>query len=237
MAAEEMNDVALIVKGFDQDGNSWKEIADLLTHTSAGATFYMPRKSQVGRLVSMMLPLPAHLRLFDHDKEYYRVWGLVQHCQKAKLDEDDSYHLGVAFIGKTPPESYDANPEQNYCISGMNEDGFWTVTKSESDYKARKDMRYWESIGLYLALINEKKETINGERTTTENISRSGAAVFSKLDLNAGDRVKFISEAYDFSGLAVVCNKKLGKDGKTRLHLNFVENSFPIETISNKRKN
>ena len=62
-------------------------------------------------------------------------------------------------------------------------------------------------------------------------MSRSGAAVFTTLDVGIGDRVKFISEQFDFSGLAVVCNRQIGDDERTRVHLRFIEVAFPVETL------
>ncbi len=221
-----------VVKVKESNDIFWKEVADIASVSASGAGFYLQRECRVGHLVSLMLPLPAHQRSYDHDKEFYRVWGLVQHCHEITGEEVSGYHVGVAFIGKNPPDSYLEDPCQSYRICGMNEDGLWQVLESSSPFKTRKDMRFWKSIDLYLALIDSRKAALLGERTVTENISQSGALVISTLDVNVGDRVKFISEAYDFSGLAVVCNRQIGEDLRVRLHLQFVENKFPIESIS-----
>ena len=79
--------------------------------------------------------------------------------------------------------------------------------------------------------LHTKDGSFGGERTTAENVSRSGAAVFTTLDVGIGDRVKFICTEYDFSGLAVVCNRQVGDDNLVRLHLNFVETLFPVESL------
>lgn len=220
-----------VVKFRNADESSWKEITDVITASSSGAGFYLKRKCEVGRLISLMMPMPAHQRCYDHDKELYSVWGLVQHCHEIAGEDGISYHVGVAFIGKQTPDSYDRNPNQNYRICGMNEDGLWKVKETASPFKTRKDMRFWKSIDLYLAVVDSQKSLLAGEKTVTENISKSGAAVISTLDVNVGDRVKFISEVYDFSGLAVVCNRQIGEDKRARLHLQFVENKFPVESI------
>lgn len=219
-----------VVKAKEGDG-FWKEVADIVSVSATGAGFYLPRECRVGSLVSLMVPLPAHLRCYDHDKELYRVWGLVQHCQPMATEEVTGYHVGVAFIGKYPPKSYNEDPSQHYRICGMSEDGLWKVAEARTPFKKRRDVRYWKGIELYLALINNKKDTVGGERTMTENISKSGAAVYSTLDVGVGDRVKFISKEYDFSGLAVICNRQEGSDNRARLHLQFVENTFPVEMI------
>ena len=220
-----------VVKGKETPDSTWKEVADVASVSATGAGFFVPRECQVGTIVAVMLPLAAHLRCYDHEKELYRVLGLVQHCQPVTNEETVGYHVGVAFVGKHAPESYKENPNQNYKICGMNENGLWKITESRSQFKVRRHLRYWTNVDLYLALVDAHRDSLRGEKTTTENISKSGAAVFSNLDVNVGDRVKFISERYDFSGLAVVCNRQNGSDGKQRLHLQFVENSFPVEKL------
>lgn len=223
--------VYAVVKAKDENGTDWKEVGDVVSISAAGAGFCLQRECRVGSVVLLMLPLPTYLRAYDHDKEFYRVWGLVQHCQEMSSDKMKIFHVGVAFIGKNPPKSYNTDPTKSYRVCGLSDIGLWKVEAVKTRYKERRYMRYWKSIDLYLALLDAKRDTVGGERTTTENISRTGAAVFCTLDLNVGDRVKFISKEYDFSGLAVVCGSQIGEDAKRRLHLQFVENKFPVETI------
>ncbi|MER3430907.1 MAG: hypothetical protein C4324_07675 [Blastocatellia bacterium] len=178
-----------------------------------------------------MIPLPPQLRSYDHDKEIYRIWGLVQHSQPVSAEDTVGYHVGVAFTGKHEPESYKENPVQSYRIFGMTEDGLWRITESSSPFMARRHIRYWTNVELYLATLGGENGKLKGERTTTENISKSGAAVFSTLELNAGDRVEFVCEKYDYSGIAVVCNRIQAADGRFRLHLQFVDSIFPVELL------
>lgn len=220
-----------VVKAKDKDDHNWKEVADLISVSATGSSFNLPRPCEVGTLVSLMVPLPVHMRCYDYEKEFYKVWGLVQHCETVTADEPANYHIGVAFIGKNPPANYKTNPQQTYRIAGVDEDGMWAVAESKTPFKKRADVRFWRPVELYLALIDTKEGSVGGERTTAENVSRSGAAVFTTLDVGIGDRVKFISAEYDFSGLAVVCNRQVGDDERTRLHLKFVETTFPVETL------
>jgi len=220
-----------VVKGKDSPDTTWKEVVEVASVSATGAGFFIPRELQVGTIVAVMVPLEAHLRCYDHDKELYRVLGLVQHCQALTGEEHSGYHVGVAFVGKHAPESYKDNPHQNYKICGMNENGLWKVTEARGPFKVRRHLRYWTNVDLYLALVDAHRDSLSGEKTTTENISKSGAAVFSTLEVGVGDRVKFICEKFDFSGLAVVCNNQVANDGKQRLHLQFVENSFPVEKL------
>ena len=220
-----------VVKIKDEDDKLWKEAAEVISVSPTGAGFYMKRECKAGRLVSMMLPIEPELRFYDHDKELYRVWGLVQHCHRL-TDDDIGFHVGVAFIGPKAPESYKSDPMQSYRIVGMTEDGMWRVSETAKEFTPRKDARFYTAVDHYLAVVDAKNVSSKGERTTTENISKHGAAVLTSLDLHVGDRVKFISESHDFSGVAVVCNRRNCTDGKTRLNLQFVGSTFPVERIS-----
>ncbi len=225
-----------IVNGIDNDGEPWKEAADVFSYTTSGIGFQMPRQCSVGTLISLMLNFPSHLRCYDHDEEFYRIWGLVQHCHLGSGEDASTYQIGVAFIGLSPPATYGANPLQNYRICGMTDEGLWSVTESNTKFVQRKEIRYWTHIRPYLALIDNRRETIGGEWASTENISRGGAAVISGLGLNSGDRLKFICEEFDFSGLAVVCNSQQRTDGKLRLSLEFVESEFPVDKLKDRKK-
>lgn len=224
-----------VVKMKDEDGKQWRETAEVISVSGTGAGFYIKRECKAGRLVSLMVPVDPELRNYDHDKELYRVWGLVQHCHKITSD-DPGYHIGVAFIGRHAPESYQTDPTQSYRICGMNDDGMWKIQEAAKEFKPRKDPRFYATVDHYLAVVDAKNGSSKGERAITENISKHGAAVVTKLDLHVGDRVKFISEEHDFSGVAVVCNRRDRTDGKARLSLQFVGNPFPIERISSKKK-
>lgn len=220
-----------VVKGKKEGDRPWKEVADLLTFSSTGSSFNMRRQCEVGTLVSLMIPLPAHMRCYDFDKEFYRVWGLIQHCERITASkEGKKFHVGVAFIGKNCPASYSENPLQYYRIAGVNNDGMWKVEESKTPFKKRAEVRFWKQIDLYLALVDTKDGSTGGERTTAENVSRSGAAVFTTMNVNIGDRVKFISEEYDFSGLAVVCNRTT-EEGRAKVHLKFIQSTFPVKTL------
>ena len=220
-----------VVDGTAVDGEQWNEVADVFSITSTGLGFYIARNCAVGNLVSMMVSMPAYLRFYDHEEEFYHVWGVVQYCHPATQDRKPVFQVGVAFIGKVPPVSIATNPLQNYRICGINDLGLWSVTESDSRFVQRKELRFWEKVNFYLALIDDRRETIGGEKTTTENISKSGAALTTSLELNVGDRIKLINTEFDFSSLAVVCNSSEQEDGKFRVSLEFVNHSFPVHKL------
>ena len=222
-----------VVKGKNGNGRGWKESAEVVRATATGSSFNIRRKCDVGTVITLIIPLPVHMRCYDYDKEFYRVWGLVQYCEPMTSGNSSHFHVGVAFIGKNCPENYKADPLQHYRISGVGSDGMWRVVELKRPFRKRSDLRFWRNIELYLALIDTKDGTTGGERTLAENVSRTGAAVFTTMNVGIGDRVKFISERYDFSGLAVVCNVQRGDDDRTRLHLEFVDTSFPVSRLLN----
>lgn len=222
--------MSALVSGRGPRSDAWTERAEVVSVSATGAGFVVPRECIVGALILLKVRLPAHLRCYDHDRDLYWVWGLVQYCHKSGSGGKVSYSVGVAFTGKAAPESYRLDPTRHYRVTGVGDDGLWTITES-NNFKVRRDMRYWRAIELYLSRVNDRMQSIGGERAETENISRSGAAVNSTLDVAIGDCVKFICERYDFSALAVVCNRQQLKGSKYRLHLRFVGIGFPVEKI------
>src|SRR5687768_17108032 len=138
-----------VVKGKEKNDQQWKEVADLISVSPTGSTFNLKRSCAVGTLVSLTVPLPVHMRCYDHDKEFYRVWGLVQHCEPIKADNPSNFHIGVAFIGKQAPAGYRANPNQHYRISGVDALGMWRVDEAKTPFKKRADVRFWKPVDLY----------------------------------------------------------------------------------------
>src|SRR5215204_381882 len=220
-----------VVKAKEKNDKQWKETADLISVSATGASFNLACACDVGTLIYLMVPLPVHLRCYDYTKELYRVWGLVQHCESVTAEDPSSFYVGVAFIGKNPPEAHKSDPKQNYRISGVDELGMWTVEELKTPFRKRSDLRYWKAVELYLALVDTKEGAVGGERTITENVSGNGASVLTTLDVNIGDQVKFISAEYDFSSLAVVCDRQTADRQRTRVHLKFVGNRFPVTKL------
>ncbi|HYJ90788.1 MAG TPA: PilZ domain-containing protein [Pyrinomonadaceae bacterium] len=218
----------VIVKGKDEQFRTWSENASLTSLSSSGAGLFLPREWSVGRLVSLMLPMPVHLRRYDTDKKLYRVWGLVQYCYEAAGGEETGFHLGVALIGRDAPESYQSDPNQSYRIAGMDRNGLWKIEELESSFKKRTSVRHWSSMEASLYQLDEDMRSIAAEKTVTENISETGASVFSDLRIAVGDCIKFQMSTPPFSSLCVVRHRRIGVDDRTRVHLEFIDNAFPV---------
>lgn len=210
----------------------WKENTRTISFSRNGAGFLLQHKCHIGRLLSIIIPLPKHLRCYDKDKEFYRIWGLVQHCNQVVTENFSGYHIGVAFVGKDAPAGYHENPAAYYKICGMNEDGLWAVVKTGKPFIVRKYPRFWISLDVLLEPPEVAGEDdFAKEKTVTENISVSGAAVFSNLNVEPNDCVNFICKEHDFSALARVCYKNTEDDERPKIHLEFINAKFPVEKL------
>jgi hypothetical protein len=223
--------ITAVVKGKENTALSWTEHAELTSVSGSGAGFFITRAWPVGRLLSLMMPMPLHLRSYDRDKKLYRIWGLVQHCYEAGGEDKQGFHVGVAFIGKDAPESYIKNPMQSYRIVGAGRDGLWKIDEHETSFMARRYVRYWNAVDSTVFLLDDDLNSVEEEHTVTENVSETGASVFSEMRLGVGDRIKFCCDSPPFSSLAVVRNRRIGVDNRTRLHIEFVEDTFPITGV------
>ena len=220
-----------IVKVHDGKDDGWKEVTKVTTVSKNGAGFTLSRAVNVGRLLTLVMPMPGEFRAYDHDEELYPVMGLVQYCQESNIGDQRVFHVGVGFIGKSVPQSFKDDPRQSYSICGMTKSGLWQVTEADSPFKARKNSRYYIPIGVTVSLIRKDKPTNYREDAVTRNISASGASVQCSLDAEVGDRVKFGSKEHDFYAIAEVRNRKQPKDGSATLHIEFIDTEFPIEKL------
>lgn len=221
------------------DAATWNEITRLTDVSAFGAGFNLHRPVKRGRLLQMTIPLPRQMRCYDYAEPQYKVWGLVRSCiTKESSATEENHAVGVAFIGKKPPESYFDDPAKLFEISHQDEGKLWSVIDApaqpdESDLP--KDLRRHSRLSIPENVIVEKIDAdgyvLGSEPTVTENLSLSGAAVFSMLDVEVGEFVRVKSEQYSVSIISVVRGKHLGADGIPRLHVEFVDRFFPLEGI------
>lgn len=219
---------------------TWYEITRLDDVSAFGAGFVLKRPIKRGRLVMMTIPMPRQLRSFDYSEPQYRVWGLVRRCIAIGTSSDTQYSIGVAFIGKTPPADYHDHPSRLYDISHQGADGkgFWHIGPADisgnSDLPPdqRRQTRYAIPESLTLQQTDENGNVLMSETTVTENISLGGAAVFTTLQIDAGTFLRVRSDIHDIEILSVVRRSRVGEDGITRLHLEFIDRYYPLEGVA-----
>lgn len=227
--------------------HDWEEITRLIDVTPFGAGFTLTRPMEVGRLLLLMMPLPRQLRCFDHLEPQYRMWALVRHVRKITDEkaEKQLYNIGVAFVGKRPPASYEADPTLLYEVLASDELGFCRLRemsltgkinanaapKKDAGAEARRMTRHPIPITVRIEVFDENGKTVSSEMTVTENVNQSGAAVFTTLDVERGRFVRMTCDQYNITLVAVVRRRRIGADGIARLHLEFIDRQFPLEGI------
>jgi hypothetical protein len=227
--------------------HDWEEITRLIDVTPFGAGFSLTRPTEVGRLLYLAMPLPRQLRCFDHIEPQYRMWALVRHVRKINDDkaEKQLYNIGVAFVGKRAPASYEADPTTLYEVLAADELGFCRLkeisgtSKTNSNQASSKDLgadgrrmtRHPIPVTVRIEVFDENGKTVSSEMTVTENLNQSGAAVFTTMDVERGRFVRMTCDQYNITVVAVVRRRRIGADGIARLHLEFIDRQFPLEGI------
>ena len=95
----------------------------------------------------------------------------------------------------------------------------------------RKQTRFFIPEPLVVEQIDDAGNVLKTESTVTENISLGGASVFTSLSAAKGSFLRVTSERFDVTILSVVRGQRIGPDGITRLHVEFIDRYFPLEGI------
>jgi len=216
----------------------WMEISRLVDVTPFGARLRLKRPTESGRLLLLTLAMPRQLRCFDHVEDHYRVWSMVRNVRilDPKAEKGALVEIGVAFVGKRPPRSFEEDPSRRYEIARDSAAaGLWTVREDSAEgisevsfSDKRKESRHVIPVEVLIEVFDEYGELSQRESTVTENISTKGAAVFTTLELSPGRFVKISSQQYGTSMLAVVRGRRTGSDNIPRLQLEFVGSEWPL---------
>ena len=226
------SELKTIVQIKESEDISWREVTRVATVSRNGAGFSLSRPCTMGRLVTLVMPLDPDLRAYDENEKVYPIMGIVQYCNEGMIDGEKVFHVGVGFIGKLIPESFKADPTQSYRICGMTKAGLWEITEAGSEFKNRKQPRYWFALGVTITLLQKAEKPTSKEETVTKNVGTGGASVACSLDATVGDKVKFACKELDFYSIAIVRNRKAGMDSEApTLHLEFVDAEFPIDRV------
>jgi hypothetical protein len=220
----------------------WKEITRLTDVTPFGAGITLAHLTEVGRLLQLTMNLPRQLRCYDHIEPQYKVWCLIRHVRPVEQEGNNPprYVVGVAFVGKHPPESYQLDPSKRYDISeSPTATGMWNLIEMKSQpesrdhlkEKPRPETRYMIQINVRVEVIDDAGNAILTEETVTENISHHGAAIFTTLNVEKGRFVRLTSLQQNISAMSVVRGRRTGKDGIPRIHLQFIDSTWPIEGL------
>ena len=212
----------------------WSEVTRLIDVTPFGAGFTLKRPIEKGRLLHMTIPMPRQLRVFDHVEDQYKVWALVRYVKPlASADgEPPQFEVGVAFVGKQAPRSYEANPSQRYDV-GLSNPGQldkieeWVPTEFDSTDK-RTGTRHSIPVDMFIEILNQEGEVEASEHTVTENISAKGAAIYTTLSLPIGRFIRLSSKQFKLTVYAAVRGFSMGPAGIPRIHVEFIDREWPL---------
>ncbi len=215
--------------------HGWVEKTRLIDITPFGARLHIGRPTEPGRLLHLTMPLPRQLRSFDYDKEQYNVWALVRHARSLAAEQGrlPRFEIGVAFIGKHPPLSFEADPSQRFEIaSPPAEENLWHLSERPDAEALRTGERRSETrrammTEVVIEVYDAEGQVLARETTRTENISRHGMSVVTELDILRGRYVRVRSAHYQIAVIAAVRRLRRGEDGLKRLHLEFVDRQWP----------
>jgi hypothetical protein len=212
---------------------AWTEITRLIDVTPFGAGFTLKHPIEKGRLVHMTIPMPRQLRVFDHVEDQYRVWALVRYVKPSTSPEGGSqFEVGVAFVGKHPPKSYITDPSKRYQIGGstpesLSEVESWELPEISLSDK-RVNTRHNIPVDMLIETVNEQGEIELSEHTVTENISKSGAALYTTLVLPVGRFIRLSSDQFKMTVYAAVRGHSMGPSGVPRVHVEFIDKEWPL---------
>jgi len=218
------------VRGRDTPTFEWTEVTRLTNVTPFGAGFTLRHPTEKGRLLHMTIPMPRQLRVYDHVEDQYKIWAVVRYIKTSIVENKTVFEVGVAFIGKRPPSSYEQEPSRRYDIST---DTTFQATKSADDIlipfaDRRAYTRHNIAVDMRIEIVDDAGNVIEQEQTVTENISPKGATLFTTLEVPSGRFVRLTSEQYRITVHAAIRSRSKGADGVPRIHVEFIDKEWPL---------
>lgn len=219
------------VRGRETPDFEWNEVTRLRNVTPFGAGFPLRHPTEKGRLLHMTIPMPRQLRVFDHVEDQYKIWAVVRHIKSSLVEKQTVFDVGVAFIGKRPPASYEKEPWKRYDISTTT---FQALAAPEDmltpfpGVDQRAYTRHNIAVDMRIELVDARGEVVNTEHTVTENISTRGATLFTTLEIPLGRFVRLTSEQYRMTVHAAIRSRTTGADGVPRIHVEFIDKEWPL---------
>jgi hypothetical protein len=209
----------------------WTEMTRLTNVTPFGAGFPLKRPTEKGRLLHMTIPMPRQLRVFDHVEDQYRIWAVVRYMKAVAAVGSTTFNIGVAFIGKRAPASYEKEPWKRYDISTS---AFQALAAADDiltplpSADQRAYTRHNIAVDMRLELVDVNGEVVASEHTVTENISTKGATIFTTLEIPLGRFIRLTSEHYGITAHAAIRSRSTGVDGIPRIHVEFIDKEWPL---------
>jgi hypothetical protein len=200
------------VTGFRREGGKWNEVIRTIDVSRMGASLSMKEHPKVGNVLHLTLPLPVKLRSHGYTDPSYNTYALVHRVEPTT---GESRVVGVEFLGARPPAEYFDSP--------------WSVFKP-AEWRGpdrRRAVRIERAEPILLQYLNQSFEKIGTGTAKTENISSSGARICVAEPGPDYEFIRISSGETGFEGLAAVCNRYRGADGRFRLCVRLLDRVWP----------
>ena len=217
----------------ESDEYQWTEQTRLVDVSPFGAGFTLTRPVEIGRLVQLSIPLPLKLRCYDHTEPMYSVWSLVRHVSAlpiAQHQQASLFRIGVGFVGKQPPSSYEEDPTLTYDpLPGTAGPGSMLRLKEHPFARQRRETRLMIPLEVLVETLDEAGNPAMQEHTVTETLSSLGTCIPTTLNVAVGSILKITSPRDRVSTFAVIRSRKVAPDGIARLGLEFLGKRWPLD--------
>jgi len=173
--------------------------------------------------------MPRQLRVFDHVEAQYRIWAIVRYMKATIAEKGTMFEVGVAFIGKRPPASFEQEPWKRYDISTS---AFQTLAPAEEILTPITDQRAHTrhniAVDMRVELVDLNGAVVMSEQTVTEDISARGATIFTTLPIPEGRFIRLTSDQHGITTHAAIRSRSTGGDGVPRIHVEFIDKEWPL---------
>jgi len=226
----------VLVRAQGPAGDAGEEATRLFNITSRSATLLLSRPPELGQLLRLTLPSPGAQAAQAGGRGF--LWGLVWAVAPRRADEgepaDERHHVSVVFVGDEIPTGGEGPPRFTFLAE---EDGRFRLQRLLADTlpvarrRHQRESRLAIPVEVTLETLAPDGSATAREQTVTENLSRSGAAVWTSLDARQQHLVRLICERHNVRLTAVVRGRRTGPDGITRLHIEFLDGQWPLERM------
>lgn len=219
------------VQGRESKDFAWTEMTRLSNVTPFGAGFSLKRPTEKGRLLYMTIPMPRQLRVFDHVEDQYRIWAIVRHMKVTTGAKGPVFDIGVAFIGKRAPVSYEKEPWKRYEVATATFEALTDPEDILTPFTSEDQRNFTQhniAVDMLIEMVDENGKVIESEHTVTENISTKGATLFTTLELPAGRFIRLTSAQHSVTAYAAIRSRSTGVDGVPRIHVEFIDKEWPL---------
>jgi hypothetical protein len=154
----------------------------------------------------------------------------VRYLKGKTTDKEAAFEVGVAFIGKRAPASYETEPWKRYDIANTAAQALATVDelRPPSSADLRGLTRHTIAVDMRVEVLDLNAAVSASEQTVSEDISERGATLFTTLEISVGRFIRLTSAQYGVTAYAVIRSRSTGADGISRIHVEFVDRQWPL---------